>query len=166
MIRPSLLGAIIAASLLSPALAAPELCMSQTEREAHMVRHLQTQMMIGALQCRGIRDIGQRALYNDFVSAWKPALGDHGATLIGWFERSYGATWKSKLDHHVTELANRISASGRADPSFCARIARLGEELRDARTDSLAAMAATAPVAYSEPAPLCRGGQQTLVTAQ
>ncbi|GAB4122956.1 MAG: hypothetical protein Kow00104_07000 [Rhodothalassiaceae bacterium] len=143
-----------------------DVCMTRSERDADMVRHLQTQMMVGALQCRGIRDLGQRGLYNEFVTGWKSELGRHGAVLISWFERHEGATWKSHLDRHVTELANRISAESRADPAFCAAIARLGEELRDADGDDLVASAARAPIAYSEPAPLCPGGERRLVTAQ
>ena len=110
-------------------------CLSAKDHMAHQVRILQTQMMVGALQCRGRKDLGQRQLYNQFVQSHQSALSAHGAVLISYFKREYGATHKAHLDKHITSLANQISAAVRVQPDFCQRIAGLGEIVRDGSQD-------------------------------
>ncbi len=110
-------------------------CLSADDRMAHQVRLLQTQMMVGALQCRGRKDLGQRQLYNQFVENHQSALAEHGAALISYFKREYGAAHKTHLDKHITKLANQISAAVRTQPDFCQRIAGIGEMVRDGSLD-------------------------------
>ncbi|GAK34239.1 hypothetical protein JCM17846_27140 [Iodidimonas nitroreducens] len=110
-------------------------CLSADDRVAHQVRILQTQMMVGALQCRGRKDLGQRQLYNQFVESHQSALAEHGAALISYFKREYGTAHKTHLDKHITRLANQISAAVRTQPDFCQRIAALGKIVRDGSQD-------------------------------
>ncbi len=133
-------------------------CVTHAEREAKMVRHLQSELMIGALQCRGSRDAGQRRLYNRFVVMHRATLRREADVLRAYFERRHGTGSDAALDSHVTGLANRISSASRSIDDFCNRIAVFAADLLDHRPTTLAAAAARAPIPYLADEPLCQVG--------
>ncbi|GER08244.1 hypothetical protein GCM10007972_17660 [Iodidimonas muriae] len=111
-------------------------CMDAKERAAHDMRLLQTQLMVGALQCRGRKDLGQRAYYNEFIRSHRDDLARHGNALVGYFERSYGQNYKVMLDKHVTSLANAVSSAVRTTPDFCTKIAQIGARISQTPNDT------------------------------
>lgn len=133
-------------------------CVSPAEREAKMVRHVQTELMVGALQCRGSRDAGQRALYDRFVTRHRTALREQADVLRAYFERRHGKASKAALDSHVTGLANRISSASRSVDDFCQRIADYAKDVVGEAPARLAEAALRAPVPYVADEPLCRVG--------
>lgn len=134
-------------------------CVTPEERAANQLRSLQTQMMVGALQCRGRRDLGQRTYYNQFVKMYKSELGASGKTLIAYFQRAYGDKSKIMLDKHVTSLANTISSGSRDVPEFCSGIASLGAQLAGGN-DLLEATYKT-PIAFEPNFPICQVDRKT-----
>ncbi len=136
-------------------------CITPAEREAKMVRHLQTELMIGALQCRGSRDAGQRGLYNRFVKAHRVTLRREADVLRTYFARRHGAGSDAALDSHVTGIANRISSASRSIDDFCSRVALFATDLLDATPTALAEAAGRAPIPYVADEPLCPLGTAT-----
>ncbi len=108
-----LLFPLVSIAILTFIASASASCITPEEREANKIRSLQTQMMVGALQCRGRRDLGQRSYYNQFVITHKTELSEAGKTLLGYFKRVHGDKFNFVMDKHVTNLANEISLSTR-----------------------------------------------------
>jgi hypothetical protein len=115
----SKIGIVIATvATASPAFAAPQ-CPSIAEASAERVRVLQTELMVAALKCRGREDLGLFEKYNTFVRKFTPELVEHGKTLTGYFQRSYGNSYRQKMDKYITSLANTVSIASDKDPQFC-----------------------------------------------
>mgnify|MGYP005842829715 CR=1 FL=1 len=148
-------AAAILAALLLPCASAWAGCVTQEERAAKMVRHMQTQLMVGALQCRGSRDLGQREIYNRVVTVHNAELTRYGEILISHFRRGHGPDARSALDSQVTGMANRVSAKSRSVADFCTAVARFGESLLRPSTVDLAAAAGRTPIPYSPDEPCC-----------
>ncbi len=133
-------------------------CVTHAEREAKMVRHLQTELMIGALRCRGSRDAGQRRLYERFVEVHRATLRREAEVLRAYFERRHDVGSGAALDRHVAGLAGRISSASRSIDDFCSRVARFATGLLEDAPAALSEAAAHAPVPYVADEPLCRMG--------
>lgn len=160
--RGGLVLAAALAALLLPAGQAAASCVTPAERAAKMVRHLQTQLMVGALQCRGDREQRQRAIYNRFVTENGAALRRHAEALTAHFRRGHGPDHRQALDGHITGVANLISAESRTIEDFCGRIADLGESLFEGGgTLDLVSAAAMAPIPFPADEPLCPAGAVT-----
>ncbi len=102
-------------------------CITPNEQRADQIRALQTQLMVGALKCGKYDGVDVRASYNSFVTRYSPQLIAHYEVLRGYFERtSSAATYRAKLDSHVTELANAASLQSNS-PSFCSQAAALAK---------------------------------------
>ena len=137
----------IAASLAMAGQAHATACLNTQEVAAEQVRLLQTQMMVGALQCRGQSDRGQRVIYNRFIKAYGPELIASNDTLIAYFQRAYGAGYQRQMDSHITAMANRISLESQKIGNFCGKIANLGEQvLADKTQTDLQEIATAAPL--------------------
>lgn len=148
-------------ALLLPVQEAAASCVTPAERAAGMVRHLQTQLMVGALQCRGDREQGQRANYNRFVTENGPALRRHAQAMSAHFRRGHGPDYQKALDGHVTGVANLVSAESRTIEDFCSRIAAFGASLFEGHEVDLVAAAAAAPIPFPADEPLCPAGAVT-----
>ncbi len=132
-------------------------CMTAVERTAWRTRVLQTQMMIGALQCRGRRAAGQREGYNRFVLRYRPVLKTQAAVFVA-FVRRRAAAGAHAVDREVTRIANELSLAAQADPDFCARIAAFGAAITAEDPPGLGALFALMPLALEPPLPLCGAG--------
>ncbi|MGF1606696.1 MAG: hypothetical protein ACFB22_10190 [Rhodothalassiaceae bacterium] len=151
-----LLGVVVAGTVLSaPQPAQAQTCLTEPERQAREIRHLQTQLMVGALQCRGSRDHGQRDNYNAFVTQNKGHLADHAQQLIAGFKRQYGPRHQKHLDAFITKLANDISLRSQRVGNFCQRIADLGAYLTQGEGRNWAQAVALAPVRFQPPVASC-----------
>ncbi|MCG8507083.1 MAG: hypothetical protein MI755_20930 [Sphingomonadales bacterium] len=119
----------LALALCSGTAIAASACLTAAETDAHQLRVLQTQLMVGALQCRGDSEAGQRANYNNFVRRYGPELLAGHRTLEAYFRRQFGAAYQRKLDAHITVIANEVSQESQNVADFCARIAVVGGAL-------------------------------------
>lgn len=138
-LKLSKIGIVIATvATASPALAAPQ-CPSLAEASAERVRVLQTELMVAALKCRGREDLALFDKYNTFVRKFTPELVEHGKTLTGYFQRSYGSNYRQKMDKYITSLANSVSIASDQDPQFC--------EVSSRRADSVLAGAGSVKLA-------------------
>lgn len=157
-------GSLVAAAMIAlPMLAgqAAASCVTPAERAAKMVRHLQTQLMVGALQCRGDREQDQRGIYNRFVTENGAALRQHAQALSAHFRRGHGPDHRKALDGHITGVANLVSAESRTIEDFCGRIAAFGNSLFEGGSIDLVSAAATAPIPFPADEPLCPAGAVT-----
>ena len=105
-----------AAAGFSPAQAFENL--TQAEREALTVRHLQSDMMVAALSCQ------MRGEYNETVTRFQDELVRHGANLRALFRRTYGSGAERELNSYITRLANESSTRRiAAGASYCGEAA-------------------------------------------
>ena len=113
------IGAIaLSVTISAPAMAASS-CPTPAETAAEHVRILQTELMVAALKCRARTDLNLYDKYNTFVRKYTPELVQHGKALTGYFERTYGAGYRQKLDKYITTLANSVSISSDKNAKFC-----------------------------------------------
>ncbi len=124
-------------------------CLSAQEAAAEQIRLLQTQMMVGALQCRGQSDRGQRVIYNQFIKQFGPELIASNDTLIAYFQRVYGVGFRRQMDSHVTAMANRISSESYKIRDYCGQIATLGQTVLKSNLKDLKHIAASAPLSHA-----------------
>jgi len=161
------LAAILVSGLLLGATpsAVAQNCVTQSERAAMAVRHIQTQLMVGALACRGSKDLGQRDLYTKFVLENRQSLGRHARALRGYFARLYGSDAQTRLDRHVTGIANRISRDAGRQADFCEKIVTFGENVlaNDLKPAELLPLSASAPVTFRTEQPVCEAGATTSI---
>ena len=122
-------------------------CLTREEAKGHQLRVLQTQLMVGALQCRGESAAGQRSYYNSFVQRYGPELLAGHRSLEGYFRRQFGAAYQSRLDSHITSIANLVSLESQKVDDFCGQIAALGAVLTDGADADLWTASLAAPVA-------------------
>lgn len=132
-------------------------CMTASERTAWHMRVLQTQMMIGALQCRGRRAAGQREGYNRFVLRYRPVLKTQSAVFVAFIRRWAGSV-SHPVDREVTRIANRLSLAAQAKPDFCAQIAAFGEAIIKKNPPSFGALFALMPLSLDPPVAACSTG--------
>lgn len=140
--------------------AADAACLTKAERDARIARHLQTQLMVGALQCRGGKDQGQRAHYNRFIQDHQAELAAHGEALITSFRKSDGAAHQKALDSYVTRLANEISLQSQLNPRYCDQVAALGVLMTSSAPDKWRRAQKTAPVSVETGGQMCTAGSQ------
>ncbi|HKJ75515.1 MAG TPA: hypothetical protein VKA19_15475 [Alphaproteobacteria bacterium] len=117
----ALAGATLLAASASSVYAA---CVRPNEQRADRVRALQTRLMVGALKCGKYDGVDIRASYNAFVTRFSPQLTAHSKVLKGYFRRTGGSVYRTRMDSHITELANAASLQSNAS-GFCAHIAAL-----------------------------------------
>ena len=144
------LNMLTAAALLmssTAGIAAETGCLSADETRAEKVRLLQTQLMVGALKCRGGEDIGQRGHYNTFVRTYKPDLASTAKVLQGHFQRQHGTSHQRMLDEYITAMANQVSAESERDEWFCYHIGKLGGKISRERDSDILVYADAAPFA-------------------
>lgn len=132
-----------------------QICVSPQDRAAFEFRHMQTQLMMGAIQCRGSRDLGQRATYNRFARENRPLINRMNGDLIAFFRRQHGRDYRAHLDRYVTDLANRVSAASRRADDFCTDVAALGAALSSSAAPAWHAGIKSAPLPVSAPHPAC-----------
>lgn len=150
-----ILGLAAAAGLAVSSAAVAQDCATSAEREAHIMRHLQTQLMVGALSCRGPRDLGQRDQYNRFVERHGPALRGHAEVFLGFFERRYGTHHQAQIDGYITDMANMLAVESARMPEFCDKIAEIAARAVAEDAD-LVRLADQAPIALETTPHLCR----------
>lgn len=94
----------IAATLLlsAPAQALPS-CASDAERQAMLVRGLQSYLMMAAVACN------QSDAYNKFITRNQAELTAQGHALKAYFQRVYGGSSERQLNDFITEIANAWS---------------------------------------------------------
>lgn len=78
-------------------------CASDVERQAMMVRGLQSYLMMAGVACN------QADAYNRFVQTNQAELSAQGTALKGYFRRVYGGNYESHLNDFITEIANAWS---------------------------------------------------------
>ena len=154
--RSALAGAFM---LMAAPAAVAQVCLSDADRAAFEMRHLQTQLMVGAIQCRGERDLGQRYYYNRFAKTQRDLITRSNAALKAFFKRTHGRAYRGELDTYVTDLANTVSSASRHVEDFCAQVADTGLALGGKETGTVPdwrRIARRAPVAFEAPHPRCQ----------
>lgn len=155
----------IALALFSGTAIAASACLSAAEADAHQLRVLQTQLMVGALQCRGDSETGQRANYNNFIRRYGPELLSGHRTLEAYFRRQFGAAYQRKLDAHITVIANQVSQESQNVADFCARISVVGSALTAGPGLNLSEVSYGAPITeISGPSAACIDGADYATT--
>jgi hypothetical protein len=91
---------------------------TENDKLAFQVRHLQTEVMVAALSC-GRQEI--QAKYNAFVTRFSGALKANGAALKTYFGRVFGAKGPSEMDSFMTRLSNELSLVSMRQSDFCER---------------------------------------------
>lgn len=131
-------------------------CVSERERAAFDVRILQTELMVGALACRGTGHGDFPGQYAAFVDANRGALKSHADALRGHFRRSFGRSGEAELDRFVTSLANELShASMTGTGRYCAQQQGLFERAARLAEPDLTRFAAERAAAHRPAAPDC-----------
>ena len=155
----------LALALCSGAAVAASACLTAAEAEAHQLRVLQTQLMVGALQCRGDSEAGQRANYNDFIRRYGPELQSGHRALEAYFRRQFGAAYQKQLDAHITVIANQVSQESQNVSDFCARIAVVGSALSAGAGRNLSEASHGAPITeINAPSAACIDGTDYATT--
>lgn len=125
-------------------------CALSSEASALRTRVIQSQALVAALSC------GEQARYNSFVAKYQRELVANGGALHQFFQRAYGKSGVGKLNHFVTEMANRESSRSMMDrAAYCADAATLFDELAAARPGSLIEIVASQPNANDHGFPVC-----------
>lgn len=103
-------------------------CLGARDRDAQVVRALQSRLMIAAFSCNA------RADYNQFVLRYRPHLAYHGRGLQHYFRKQHGKRATRVLDSFVTTLANGASQISISDRGrFCDESRVAFSELKIAR---------------------------------
>lgn len=150
-----LFSAALASTMIATAAGAAPRCWQPHEYEAAQLRHFQSLLMVGTLQCRG-RDRLIEGDYNRFVHRNRTLLDDHNRVLRAHFVRSMGTRHGERAyDRFATRLANN-HASGGADRGFCRTAATLTRLAASSHPRDVAVLART--VAGEPPlrAPMCK----------
>ncbi len=166
----AVLAAISLSAVFCPSVAAGEasadggagaphrVCMTASERTAWQMRVLQTQMMIGALQCRGRHAAGQREGYNRFVRRYRPVLKTQAAIFVVFVRHWAEGPRSRRVDREVTRIANQLSLAAGKDPDFCERIAAFGAALNADEPPALGALFTLMPLTLAPPLRVCPEG--------
>jgi hypothetical protein len=102
--RRILTASLIALTVLTavPVRAALPACVSETEKQAMIVRSFQSYLMVAAVACN------QAQAYNTFISKNQRMISGEGTALKAYFRRVYGPGEKP-LNDFITALANAWS---------------------------------------------------------
>ena len=159
------IGVITAAQLQVAQAAA---CPSGNGLTARQVRLLQTELMVGALSCRGNATLGLDGKYGSFAHRFSHELKQHADMLKAEFQGN-----SVRLDRYVTTVANASSSAGLNDAQYCEHVSPLfdavlavkpGELHRfaaDRAPEFAAASAAGVAGCPHKPAPATRGASAT-----
>lgn len=107
--RLALVVAMVGLVLSSSAQAALPTCASDSERQAMLVRGLQSYLMMAAVACN------QSDAYNKFININQGELSRQGVALKAYFQRVYGGNAERHLNGFITEIANEWSQVHMAD---------------------------------------------------
>ncbi len=91
-------------------------CMDRSERAADKIRFVQSNLMVGAIQCRAHGDF--RSLYNNFVTLNKQELRASYSNLAIFLKTNR----KAPIDRYLVKQANVISASSHSTDGFCQKM--------------------------------------------
>jgi hypothetical protein len=128
-IRAAIAALGLACVVGAPAAAAPN-CWSPREVNAAKVRDLQTMLMVGALQCRGVNP-AVLASYNKFVAGSREALGEINGVIRAHFLASDGRiAGERSYDAYTTKLANDHARDTSGD-DYCGTVVRIAEVAAD-----------------------------------
>jgi hypothetical protein len=130
-----LLGALI----ITPSYA--QSCAITSVQSSAKVRELNSILMVGALQCRGVPGNTVIADYNRFIAAHKVALANHSNALRSYFMRTSVARAASDFDQFSTRLANAHAQSA-SGAGFCAMVGQLVQTAADIPSEQLPDFAA------------------------
>ncbi len=139
MIKKILILAGMCATATAPALA--QTCAVTPVHGSAKVRELQSILMVGALQCRGVAGSTVIADYNRFVAAHKAALQNHNGALRSHFVRTSGKSGMSDFDTFTTRLANAHAQSA-SSAGFCTMVDQLIKTAAEVPSDQLPDFAA------------------------
>ena len=159
--RPMVRGfaAILAAMTVISSVQASE-CALSSEAMALRTRVIQSQALVAALSC------GEQARYNSFVVKYQRELVASGGALRQFFQRAYGQSGMVKLNHFVTDMANRESSRSMVDrEAYCSDAAALFDELAAAKPGNLIEVVAAQPNANDHGFPVCIQRASTGVVA-
>ncbi len=101
--RFALVLAMVGLVFTSSAHAALPSCASDGERQAMLVRGLQSYLMMAAVACN------QSDAYNKFINNNQAELSRQGHSLKAYFQRVYGGSSETHLNKFITEIANEWS---------------------------------------------------------
>lgn len=124
----SILGLI---SLTSGQVLAEVDCHDRTLISAIAARQVQTQLMVGALQCRGNFDMGQRQIYKAYLQKFGSRLESEHQYLAARYQERHAAAATKRFDAYLTSLANQASLALLKEPSRCVGVAKAGQNLMD-----------------------------------
>lgn len=115
---------LIAAGLLSAAIASAEPCVKPADVAAFGIAGLKSQLMVTALSC------GQQDRYNDFVHRFQKDLMVQERALKTYFARAFGGHAQQEHDDYITSLANAQSQDGiHQGTLFCQRNVGIFDEV-------------------------------------
>lgn len=101
--RFALVAAMIGLLFSSAAQAGLPGCASESERQAMLVRGLQSYLMMAGVACN------QGDAYNRFVTRNQSELTAQGHALKAYFQRVYAGNAERRLNDFITEIANAWS---------------------------------------------------------
>ena len=102
--RKLMMVTIVTAGLFSAgqAMALPA-CTTAAERDAMVMRALQSQLMVAAVACN------QTPAYNSFLTTYQSQFSSAGQQLRGYFNRTYSGSGEKQMNNFITALANAWS---------------------------------------------------------
>ena len=128
--------------------AAAPACFSKQEQRAHLVRQLQTELMVAALSCKN-QALDLRGRYTAFVSKHGSKLAENADTLRSYFVRAHGkGSHMRQFDAYITALANEASKRSMGLDSFCEDIQPVFDKVLDVK--DLESFAATTVKDHSD----------------
>jgi hypothetical protein len=139
MIKQLISGAAFLALSASPATA--QLCSISPVQSSAKVRELQSILMVGALQCRGVPGSTVIADYNRFINAHKAALQNHNGALRAHFMKASAKSGAGAFDSFTTKLAN-AHAQNASSAGFCDMVGQLAQTAADVPSAQLPDFAA------------------------
>lgn len=105
---------LLGASAAQPAVAALPACSSAAEKNAMVVRSLQSYLMVAGVGCN------QAGAYNKFMTKYQQLVSMHGGVLRSYFSRVYGGSGERQLNNFITGIANAWSQKHMADmTTYC-----------------------------------------------
>lgn len=104
-------------------------CLDPELANAIAARHVQTQLMVGALHCRGTFDKGQRQFYDAFLQHFSRNIEAAHHYVLGIYRERHGSEATKYMDAYLTSLANQVSLALLEEPSQCHGLAVAGEKV-------------------------------------
>jgi hypothetical protein len=134
MKKMSIFFTVVCALAISPAYA--QSCTSTALQASTKVRELQSLLMVGALQCRGVPGNTVIADYNHFIGTHKVALQNHSTALRSHFMRISAKSGATAFDQFATRLANTHAQSA-SSAGFCTMISQLVQAAANTPSEQL-----------------------------